>query len=260
MDPAAVQVPSEIPRIINDLSPAGRLVPLTPALEEILNADLPSGIVRREALAAVLTILSALKEASETNPPMVGRNAAASEINPLSKKTDPSADLPLEEILNADLPLEETLIVDLPLEETLIVDLPLEETLIVDLPLEETLIVDLPLEETLIVDLPLEETLIVDLPLEETLIVDLPLEETLIVDLPLEETLTADLPLEETLIVDLPLAKILTADPPLAAALRAANVLRVVSEADPSHVKAAHPGRSPVFRIMPVKRHLRAVS
>ena len=186
MDPAAVQVPSEIPRIINDLSPAGRLVPLAPALKETLNADLPLGIVRREALAAVLPILSALKEASETNP--------------LSKKIDPSADLPLEETLTVDLPLGETLIVDLPLGETLIVDLPLGETLIVDLPLGETLTVDLPLEE------------------------------------------------------------ILTADLPLAAALRVPNVLRVVSGADPSRGKRAHPDRSPVFLIMPVKRHPRAAS
>ena len=92
MDPAAAQVPSDRPRITNDLSHAGRLVPLTPALEEILNADLPSGIVRREALAAVLPILSVPKEASETNP--------------LSKKIDPSADLPLVETLTVDLPSE----------------------------------------------------------------------------------------------------------------------------------------------------------
>jgi hypothetical protein len=185
-------------------------------LEEILNADLPSGIVRREALAAVLPILSTPKEASE--------------INPLSKKIDPSADLPLE------------------------------ETLIVGPPLEETLIVGPPLEETLIVGPPLEETLIVGPPLEETLIVGPPLEETLIVGLPLAETLTAGPPLEEALIAGPPLEEALIADLPLAAALRAANVLRVVSEADPSHVKAAHPGRSPVFRIMPVKRHPRAAS
>ena len=238
MDPAAVQVPSEIPRIINDLSPAGRLVPLAPALKETLNADLPLGIVRREALAAVLPILSVLKEASETNP--------------LSKKIDPSADLPLEETLTVDLPLEETLIVDLPLEETLTVDLPLGETLIVDLPLGETLIVDLPLGETLIVDLPLGETLIVDLPLEETLTVDLPLGETLIVDPPLggvrKEALEA-VPhvlnaLKEVLEILVP----------------AALMKKAVSEADPSQVKAAHPDRSPVFRIMLVKRHPRAAS
>ena len=115
MDPAAAQVPSDRPRITNDLSHAGRLVPLTPALEEILNADLPSGIVRREALAAVLPILSVPKEVSETNP--------------LSKKIDPSADLPLVETLIAGLPLAETLIADPPLAETLTVDLPLAAAL-----------------------------------------------------------------------------------------------------------------------------------
>ena len=145
MDPAAAQVPSDRPRITNDLSHAGRLVPLTPALEEILNADLPSEIVRREALAAVLPILSVPKEASETNP--------------LSKKIDPSADLPLVETLIAGLPLAETLIADLPLVETLTADPPLVETLTADPPLAETLIADPPLAETLTVDLPLAAAL-----------------------------------------------------------------------------------------------------
>jgi len=91
LGPAAVQVPSEIPLIINDLSPAGRLVPLTPALEEILNAGLHLETVRREALAAALPIQSVPKGTSATNP--------------LSKKTGPSAGPPLAETLTADLPL-----------------------------------------------------------------------------------------------------------------------------------------------------------
>ncbi len=250
MYPAAVQVPSERPRIANDLSPAGRLVPLTPALEEILNADLPSGIVRREALAAVLPILSALKEASETNPPMVGRNAAALEISPLSKKIDPSAGPPLEETPTADPPLEETPTADPPLEETPTADPPLEETPTAGPPLEEILTAGPPLEETPTAGPPLEETPTAGPPLEETPTADPPLEEILTADLPLEEILTAGPPLEETP----------TADLPLAAALRAPNVLRVVSGADLSRVKAAHPDRFPVFRIMPVKRHPRAAS
>ena len=168
MDPAAVQVPSEIPRIINDLSPAGRLVPLAPALKETLNADLPLGIVRREALAAVLPILSVLKEASETNP--------------LSKKIDPSADLPLEETLTVDLPLGETLIVDPPLGGV-----------------------------------------------RKEALEAVP------------HVLNA---LKEVLEILVP----------------AALMKKAVSEADPSQVKAAHPDRSPVFRIMLVKRHPRAAS